>query len=124
MDDNAINRNVLEKMLSLAGARTLVAKSGDEVVEMMRARTVVDCILMDIQMPDKDGLETAKEVRSLVKEHIPIVAVTAYSMEEDRARFLSMGMDDYLAKPVRAKDLIETLLRCTGKSAGFSAHGA
>lgn len=113
VDDNAINCKVLDKMLRLAGARPLVATSGAEATRVVKAHAdALDCILMDIQMPNKDGFETAKEVRKFLQCPTPIIAVTAYSMEEDRARFLSQGMDDYLAKPVRAKALVETLLRC------------
>jgi response regulator RpfG family c-di-GMP phosphodiesterase len=62
---------------------------------------------MDIQMPDMDGIETTQHLRAQFGSLPPIVAMTAYSMKEDRERFLSQGMDDYVAKPIRAKILID-----------------
>ena len=115
VDDNEINCKILDRMLRLAGAETLVATHHDAAVEKAKAHVErIDCVLMDIQMPGKDGFETASSLRALSERFLPIVAVTAYSMEEDREQFLSKGMDDYLAKPVRARDLIAAVVRCCG----------
>jgi two-component system sensor histidine kinase/response regulator len=73
-----------------------------------------DCIFMDIQMPELDGVETTKIIRSRVMNNnrkIPIIALTAHAMKGDRERFILAGMDEYLAKPVEMDSLIEVLLR-------------
>jgi len=68
-----------------------------------------DLILMDIQMPVMDGVTATKEIKKLLKKTPPIIAMTAYSMKEDRQRFLDMGMDDYLAKPIVSSLLLDII---------------
>ncbi len=78
-----------------------------------------DIIFMDIQMPDMDGVETTQKLHEKYPKGLPpIVAMTAYSMKEDRDRFLSQGMDDYVAKPIRAKHLIGKVQELIGKGSG------
>ena len=76
-------------------------------------------VLTDIQMPEMDGMETTKQLKDLNMIDLPpIIAMTAYAMKEDRERFLAVGMDDYLAKPIRAQSLIEMVTQwVTGKKA-------
>ncbi|GAB2776571.1 hypothetical protein GCM10027275_19700 [Rhabdobacter roseus] len=113
VDDNAVNRKVASEILKKAGCEVTVAKSGFEALEKVEEvlgsdeRQNYDIIFMDIQMPDMDGVETTAELRRRFGEQLPpIVAMTAYSMKEDRDRFISQGMDDYVAKPIRAQHLI------------------
>ena len=107
VDDNDINRKVASQILIKSGCRVTEAKSGMEAIHMV-SNQVYDLIFMDIQMPEMDGLETTQRIRQLSLDHLPpIVAMTAYSMEEDRERFVSQGMDDYLAKPIKSVQLIE-----------------
>lgn len=124
VDDNSVNQKVAVGMLQRLGYSADVAASGLEAVEAA-SRTRYDLILMDCQMPDKDGFDAAVEIRKLrqgpqrVKGPVPIVAMTAYAMEGDRERCLEAGMDDYIAKPVRIEDLQAVLgrwLRRRGKS--------
>ena len=69
---------------------------------------------MDIQMPDMDGVETTRNLRKQFGSQLPtIVAMTAYSMREDRERFISQGLDDYIAKPIRAQSLIAKVKELT-----------
>jgi CheY-like chemotaxis protein/HPt (histidine-containing phosphotransfer) domain-containing protein len=93
-----------------------MASSGHEAIEKAQAKTY-DLILMDIQMPGMDGMETTARLKQLnVADLPPIIAMTAYAMREDRERFMAVGMDDYLAKPIRANQLISIVLSwVTGK---------
>jgi PAS domain S-box-containing protein len=113
VDDNAVNRKVASEILRKAGCDVTTASSGPEAIEEMRRRRKerslpsFDAIFMDIQMPDMDGVETTHFLRQQYPSQLPpVVAMTAYSMREDRERFLSQGMDDYLPKPIRAQGLI------------------
>ncbi len=106
VDDNSINRKVAGQILKKAGCSVDEAISGKEALKKVH-NNKYDLIFMDIQMPEMDGIKTTEKIRSLGLDKVPpIVAMTAYSMEEDRSRFLSQGMDDYLPKPIKAKDLI------------------
>ena len=112
VDDNIVNRKVASEILKKAGCIVTNASSGPEAIEKVTASyapggTPFDVIFMDIQMPDMDGVEATKHLRDLHGKRLPkIVAMTAYSMREDRERFLSQGLDDYIAKPIRAQGLI------------------
>ncbi|MBC8156247.1 MAG: response regulator, partial [Bacteroidetes bacterium] len=112
VDDNAVNRKVASEILRKAGCLVTNASSGPEAIERVGAAfgpgaTPFDLIFMDIQMPDMDGVETTQHLRDQFGKQLPtIVAMTAYSMREDRERFLSQGLDDYIAKPIRAQSLI------------------
>jgi CheY-like chemotaxis protein len=82
------------------------ATSGQEAIEHLANDASFDLVLMDIQMPEMDGMETTRRLKESNSVLPPIVAMTAYAMKEDRERFLAVGMDDYLAKPIRAQQLI------------------
>ncbi|MBO0938560.1 PAS domain S-box protein [Fibrella sp. HMF5335] len=112
VDDNVVNRKVASEILRKAGCVVTNAASGPEAIEKVTDSyapdgTPFDVIFMDIQMPDMDGVEATKHLREQYGKRLPkIVAMTAYSMREDRERFLSQGLDDYIAKPIRAQGLI------------------
>jgi len=113
VDDNAVNRKVASEILRKAGCRVDTASSGPEAIACVEKRAtdpaepMYDLVFMDIQMPDMDGVETTRRLRELFGTQLPpIIAMTAYSMREDRDRFLSQGLDDYIAKPIRAQSLI------------------
>ena len=113
VDDNFVNRKVASEILKKAGCRVDTAESGKRAIELVTQNQQVrekpyDVIFMDIQMPDMDGIETTQHLREQFGRQLPpIVAMTAYSMKEDRERFLSQGMDDYIPKPIRAQTLIQ-----------------
>jgi len=110
-EDNIINQQVALRLLERIGYRANMAANGFEVLEMLR-RQPYDIILMDVQMPEMDGIETTQRIRN----HLPpsqqprIIAMTAYAMEGDREWCLQAGMDDYIGKPVRAEELSQKLL--------------
>lgn len=107
VDDNLVNRKVASQILMKAGCIVDLVDSGRKAIEKVKKKKY-DLILMDIQMPGMDGIETTEEIRKLNIPNLPpVVAMTAYSMEEDRSRFLKQGLDDYLAKPIKAISLIE-----------------
>lgn len=107
VDDNATNRKVASQILMKAGCVVETATSGQEAIDRLGQDTDFDLVLMDIQMPEMDGMETTRRLKKSFIELPPIVAMTAYAMKEDRERFLAAGMDDYLAKPIRAQQLIQ-----------------
>ncbi|MEO7425278.1 MAG: ATP-binding protein [Fibrobacteria bacterium] len=112
-EDNMVNRMVAMKILESLGLRVEVAVNGLEAVERWRAGGI-DFILMDCQMPGMDGYEATRNIRRLEREaaagvRIPIVALTAHAMEEDRNACLEAGMDEYLSKPVKVEALRRVL---------------
>lgn len=112
VDDNFVNRKVASEILKKAGCVVDTADSGKKAIELVGISCTTDqpkydIIFMDIQMPDMDGIETTHRLRAQFGSSLPtVVAMTAYSMKEDRERFLSQGMDDYVPKPIRAQVLI------------------
>jgi CheY-like chemotaxis protein/HPt (histidine-containing phosphotransfer) domain-containing protein len=112
VDDNATNRKVASQILMKAGCEVLMASSGQEAISILQKDANFDLVLMDIQMPEMDGMETTRRLKALNLAALPpIVAMTAYAMKEDRERFLAAGMDDYLAKPIRAQQIIQMVSR-------------
>lgn len=114
-EDNPVNRKVLLSLLSKLGCQSDVAANGLEVLDAVR-RTRYDIILMDIQMPEMDGLEASRHLVKMLKpeERPVIIAVTAHSMRVHREECFAAGMDDYLSKPVRLDTLKNSLERWTG----------
>jgi signal transduction histidine kinase/CheY-like chemotaxis protein len=118
-EDNAINQILAMRLLEKRGHMVVVAGNGRAAIDALEKQTF-DAILMDVQMPVLGGLEAAAEIRArekIIGGHIPIVALTANAMAGDRERCLSAGMDDYLSKPLQAKELFATIERVT-QSAG------
>ncbi|MCX6216992.1 PAS domain S-box protein [Spirosoma sp.] len=119
VDDNAVNRKVASEILRKAGCVVTTADSGPAAIGEVEKRVKdaqpgFDVIFMDIQMPDMDGVETTRNLRKQFGNKLPtIVAMTAYSMREDRERFISQGLDDYIAKPIRAQSLIAKVKELT-----------
>ncbi len=107
-DDNAINRKLVKKMLDAMGCSSVLVTNGAECVEAVKTNGAFEAILMDIQMPELDGLAATRAIRELGSA-IPIIALTADAMPDDRARCLAAGMNDYLQKPVRP-DALESAL--------------
>ncbi len=125
-EDNQVNATVATTLLSRLGALVDVAADGLEAIEAVR-RGGYDLVLMDCQMPELDGFEATQEIRRLEaaadRQPIPIVAMTANAMAGDRERCLAVGMDDYLAKPVRPDDLRAVLARFLGVGPDPEAPG-
>jgi CheY-like chemotaxis protein len=105
-EDNPVNQMVMLKMLSKLGYHADVAANGTEVLCSLE-RQPYDLILMDVQMPEMDGFETAKAIRKLraSSDQPKIIAITAYALKGDREKCLAAGMDDYISKPVKLEEL-------------------
>jgi PAS domain S-box-containing protein len=110
VDDEPINREVALMMLDLAGQTAEIAKNGLEALELV-ARHRYDLILMNLQMPNLDGVEAARRIRQLPHgADVPILAMTASAFPEDKAKCLEAGMNDFITKPIRPQLLYETML--------------
>jgi len=111
-EDNVVNQKLALRRLQQMGYRADVASNGIEAVESV-ARQTYDLVLMDVQMPEMDGLEASRQItaRWAVGARPRIVAMTANAMQGDRERCLAAGMDDYITKPVRLDELVEALRR-------------
>jgi signal transduction histidine kinase/CheY-like chemotaxis protein len=125
VEDNVVNQRVTMRLLQKASYRCEVASNGLEALRALAERPF-DAVLMDCQMPEMDGFEATREIRRREASqggHVPIVAMTANAMEEDRERCLAAGMDDYLSKPVNPQlmfGILEAQLsrRLDGRTAG------
>jgi CheY-like chemotaxis protein len=115
-EDNAVNQKLAIRILEQMGYRADVASNGLEAVESIE-RQLYDVILMDIQMPEMDGLDAAKSIRKLKDAAQPhIIAMTANAMEGDREMCIAAGMDDYISKPIRVNELVEALMKVERKN--------
>jgi two-component system sensor histidine kinase/response regulator len=104
-EDNAVNQQVAAKMLRRRGHRLDVVSNGREAVEAV-GRQRYDVVLMDLQMPELDGLDATRAIRDLPGcRDLPIIGLTAHALEEERERALAVGMTDYLTKPFKPHDL-------------------
>ena len=112
-EDNAVNQKLALHLLKRMGYRADVAANGLEALEAVRRQTY-DAVLMDVQMPEMDGLEVTRRIRQeWEKDAQPrIVAMTASAMKEDREECLAAGMDDYISKPIQVEELIGALGKC------------
>jgi len=106
-EDEDSNFRYLEMVLNKTKAKIIWAKDGFEAIEMCKIHNP-DLILMDIKMPNMDGLEATREIKKIHPE-IPIIAQTAYAMENDERLSLAAGCNSYLSKPIKASKLMEAL---------------
>ena len=115
-EDNVVNQRLVVWMLEKEGYRVVVANTGREALAAL-AQQPFDLVLMDVQMPDLNGFETTAAIRAWEKDsatRLPIIALTAHAMQEDRQRCLAAGMDAYLSKPLQAAALYATIDRWCG----------
>ena len=110
-EDNIVNQKLALGILEKLGHHVVVALNGIEALQKIDENEF-DMVLMDVQMPEMDGLEATRELRQRESDthaHVPVVAMTAHAMKGDRERCLAAGMDDYLCKPIRLKDMTDKL---------------
>jgi CheY-like chemotaxis protein len=115
VEDNVSNQKVASLLLDRLGCEVQIAENGERALSLL-AKNSYDMVLMDCQMPQLDGYETTRRIRSGslagVDAEVPIIALTAYARPEDRKRCMDAGMDDYLTKPILMEDLKAALTRC------------
>jgi len=125
-EDNSVNQLVAVRTLEKMDCTVAVANNGFEALEFM-ARETFDFVLMDIQMPEMDGLEATRKIRETemrTHSHIPIIAMTAHTMKGDRERCIEGGMDGYVSKPVVRKELEEAIAKVVKVRDGNSHRAA
>ena len=110
VEDNEINRQFARELLDGSGFQVVSVRNGQEAVNTVRAQTF-DAVLMDIQMPLMDGHQATREIRSDPDfRNLPIIAMTAHAMAEDREKSLAAGMNDHITKPINPDHLLTTLM--------------
>ena len=120
-EDNATNQIVVSHALDRAGCDVDIANNGREAVQLAQRRDY-DCILMDISMPEMDGLEATGKIKAGGRNaETPVIALTAYSLRGDRERFLAAGMQDFLAKPVEKEELLACIARNVNRATASAA---
>lgn len=122
VDDHEPNRKLAIRMLQRRGHECDSATDGDEAIAAV-SRKSYDVVLMDVQMPGSDGFVATERIRQNEKatgSHLPIVALTAHALTGDREKCLAAGMDEYLAKPIHANELIAMVERITSEATGHS----
>ena len=115
-EDSLVNQKLAVGLLKRRGHSVVVANNGKEALAALELEKF-DLVIMDVQMPELDGLETTAAIRAKEKQtggHVPIIAMTAHAMKGDRERCLEAGMDQYLSKPIRAKQLFDVIAETVG----------
>ena len=113
-EDERVNQTVVKRLLAKLGHEALCVDTGEMALKVLRERSF-DCVLMDIQMPGLDGMETTRFIREKMGLDLPVIALTAHAMKGDRDRFLEAGMNGYVAKPFDMSELEAELLRVMGR---------
>ena len=122
-EDNKVNQRLAQRLLERRGHRVAMVGNGAEAIARLELARF-DVVLMDVQMPEMDGLEATRSIRERERHtaaHVPIVAMTAHAMTGDRERCLAAGMDEYLTKPLESRQLLAVVERVAGGSAGVAA---
>ncbi|QHE78026.1 CHASE domain-containing protein [Hydrogenophaga sp. PBL-H3] len=124
VDDGEINLEVASGLLGREGARVCLARTGREALEAIRATPqAFDAVLMDLQMPEMDGLEATRRVRTeLGLLNLPVIALTAGALAEERQRAMEAGMNGFLTKPLDPQRLVRMVRECVNKAGNHAAH--
>jgi len=123
VDDHDANRRLATTVLSRRGHKCVEATDGHQALAALQ-REPFDVVLMDVQMPNMDGFEATRAIREKEKttgKHLPIIALTAHAMAGDRDKCLAAGMDSYLAKPLRPRELVSLVEHMVGATTGVRA---
>jgi CheY-like chemotaxis protein len=125
-EDNVVNQRLAVRLLEKRGHTVVAVGNGQEALAALRQQRF-DLVLMDVQMPEMDGLEATAAIREHEKQsgsHLPIIAMTAHAMQGDRERCLAAGMDDYVVKPMQATDLYAAIERLLPETLNPAASAA
>jgi CheY-like chemotaxis protein len=110
VEDNPVNQKVAQRLLQKLGFNPDLALNGVEALSLMRSRTY-DVVLMDVQMPEMDGLTATQRIRAEFEHQPYIIAMTANAMRGDRESCIEAGMNDYLSKPINLESLEQALIK-------------
>ena len=124
VEDSPVNQMVATAMLAKTVGAVDTASNGREALAAVKAKDY-DLILMDVAMPEMDGLEATRRIRAMPgpKGRVPIVAISAHALENDRQRCMAAGMDDYVTKPIDRAGLLDTVGRWLGARKGQASEG-
>ncbi|MGQ0618985.1 MAG: ATP-binding protein [Panacagrimonas sp.] len=118
VEDNAVNQQIAQEILEQAGVSVSIASQGAEALELIARERDFDLVLMDMQMAVMDGLEATRRLRADPRHaRLPVLAMTANAMQQDRERCLAAGMNDHVAKPIDVAELFGAIRRWTGRAA-------
>ncbi len=118
-EDNEVNQLVASRILKNAGLVVEIAFNGLEAIEMLQ-KNQYDLVLMDIQMPEMDGITATKKIRAMPRfKNLPILAMTAHAMSGDRELSLKAGMNDHINKPINLKELFSSLAKWLRRKPGL-----
>jgi len=110
VDDDMRNLFALSKILKERGMEIIKAENGRSALEMLEKHPDIDMVLMDIMMPEMDGYEAMKQIRSNVKfKNLPVIALTAKAMKDDKQKCIDAGANDYITKPVEVERLLSLM---------------
>lgn len=115
-EDNKVNQSLAVHVLKKFGFSADIADNGKIAVEKIQQKQY-DLVLMDMQMPEMDGYEATTIIRKELKSNIPIIALTAHVLQEEREKCLALGMNEYVAKPFDPKELYNKIILCAGQNA-------
>ena len=119
-EDNLVNQKLVRHLLERRGHMPILVANGRDAIDLLRTGDF-DLVLMDLQMPEMDGLEATAAIRAQEREarapRVPIVALTAHAMQGDRQRCMDAGMDGYVAKPIKPVELFEVIDRVMASAA-------
>jgi CheY-like chemotaxis protein len=121
-EDNEVNQLLAKRILQYWGLESKIAVTGFEVLSLMEKENF-DIVLMDIQMPEKSGIEAANEIRKLKdtkKKNVPIIALTANALKGEEKKYIAAGMDDFLTKPFKERELYDVIERVLRKEGSFN----
>ncbi len=123
-EDNEVNQLLVKSILQFWSFECKVAVTGNQVLDLL-SKEDFDLVLMDIQMPEKSGTDAAIEIRNLAdekKRNIPIIALTANALKGEEKKYLEVGMNDYLTKPFKEKELYQVIDRVFSNKAAFGSR--
>ncbi len=109
VEDNEKNRILFRDILQVRGYKTLEAETGEQAMVLLQKERP-DLILMDIQLPGKDGITITKEIKAnAATKDIPVFALTSYAMKGDRERMMEAGFNNYMSKPIKVREFLKTI---------------
>ena len=124
VEDNLVNQKVIRSLLACVGHTVDIVVDGQEAVDAVNSHPY-DLVLMDIQMPEMDGVTATRKIRDLPGEvgQVPIIALTANAMKGDHEKYIEAGMTDYVSKPINPQKLFQAIARCSGQEPIDIPHG-